>query len=835
MIGPDLDRLQVGELLGALATGPDGLGDADAAARLRRVGPNEPIARQRSQLLRRMLAFAASPLVLILLAASVVSAALGEATNAGIIAAMVVLSAALTMVQTYRSERAAEALRSLVAPTATVRRAGSWSEVAQRDVVPGDVIRLAAGDLVPADARILEERDLHVQQAALTGESLPVEKEATQASAETPLTEREDMVFLGTSVLSGTATAVVIRTGRLTVFGGVSQQLAVGPPETEFERGARLFGLLIMRTIFFLVLFVVLVGIAGRKDPLESLLFGIALAVGLTPEFLPMITTVTLGAGALRMARKGVIVKDLSAIENFGSMDILCSDKTNTLTTGEMRVDRSLGPFGAPTDEPLRLAALNGAFQTGVRSPLDQAILDRRPVDAGWTKVDEVPFDFVRRRLSVVVERGGQRLLVTKGAPEGVIAACAFVGEGEGALTESERERALAVFERLSGEGCRVLAVATRPMPTQERYGPEDETGLSLAGFVSFLDPPLEGVGKVIDALRRDGIEFKVLTGDNELVARHLCAVIGMDSGSIVLGSDLARVSDAALGALAERTTVFARVSPEQKSRILLALKRRGHVVGYLGDGVNDAPSLHLADVGVSVTDGVDVARDAASVILHEGRLDILHEGVLDGRKAFGNVVKYLLMGTSSNFGNMLSMAGASVFLPFLPMLPRQILLNNFLYDLAQVTIPTDNVDATFTRKPRRWDIRMIQRFMLLIGPISSAYDLLTFVVLLAVLHASPPLFQSGWFVESLATQTLVIFVIRTAGDPRRSRPSLPLVVSALGVVAVGLVLPFSPLAAVLGFTALPAPYFVFLGGAAVTYLALVELVKRRVMGGLLD
>ncbi|MDE3101114.1 MAG: magnesium-translocating P-type ATPase [Chloroflexota bacterium] len=827
--------MSVGELLAALATDEGGLTAAEASSRLRRVGPNEPIARRTSQLARRMVGFAASPLVLILLAACAVSAALGDVANATIIATMVVLSGALTMVQTYRSERAAEELRGLVAPTATVLRDRAWSEVPQRGVVPGDVIRLGAGDLVPADARILQERELHVQQAALTGESLPVEKEARPgAPPDVAVTDREDMVFIGTSVLSGTATAVVVHTGRETIFGGVSRQLATRPPDTEFERGARLFGLLIMRTVFFLVLFVVLVGIVARRDPFESLLFGIALAVGLTPEFLPMITTVTLGAGALRMARSGVIVKDLSAIENFGSMDVLCSDKTNTLTTGEMRVDRSLGPFGEARDDALRLAALNSAFQTGVHSPLDAAILARTTPEAGWTKVDEVPFDFVRRRLSVVVEHGGRRLLVTKGAPESVLDACGSLGGGGAPLGAPDRARALAVFDELSGEGSRVLAVAARPVPVQARYGPEDETALSLAGFVAFLDPPLEGVGSVLESLRRDGIEFKVLTGDSDAVARHVCAAIGMDTGEIVLGGDLARVSDAALGVLAERTTVFARVSPEQKSRILLALKRRGHVVGYLGDGVNDAPSLHIADVGVSVTDGVDVARDAASVILREGRLDVLHEGVVDGRKAFGNVVKYLLMGTSSNFGNMLSMAAASVFLPFLPMLPRQILLNNFLYDLAQITIPTDNVDATFTRKPRRWDIGMIQRFMILIGPISSAYDLLTFVVLLALLHASPPLFQTGWFVESLATQVCVIFVIRTAGDPWRSRPSLPLALSTLVVVAAALLLPFTPVAPVLGFVALPAAYFAFLAAAALAYLGMVEVVKRRVMGALI-
>jgi P-type Mg2+ transporter len=781
----------------------------------------------------------ANPLVIILLIASLVSAFVGEIVNASIIALMVVVSIVINFFQTWHSQRAAERLRGQVAPRATLLRDGEWSELPWREIVPGDVIRLSAGDLVPADARLLEARDLHVNQAALTGESLPVEKEASVkavAIAETAPgnpADARNAVFLGASIVSGTATALVTATGPATAFGDIAARLSARPPETEFERGTKQFGYLIMKTIIFLVFFVLLVSILMRHNPLESILFALALAVGLTPEFLPMITTVTLGRGALHMGRQKVIVKHLEAIQNFGSMDVLCSDKTGTLTSGEMTLDRHVDPLGDPADRVLLLGYINGSYESGVKNPINVAILKHDPLDiSAYRKVDEVPFDFERRRLSVVVETKGEILLITKGAPESVLTCCSqFEVNGQTRPLDNDmRAKCQAIYDGLSSTGYRVLAVASRPVPQQEVYRVADEKDLALAGFLAFSDPPLADAAESIEALRRDGVRVKILTGDSELVAHHICSQVGLNAKHIVLGEELDRISDLALAAVAEKTIVFARVSPAQKHRIILALKGRGHVVGYLGDGINDAPSLHAADVGISVATAVDVAKEAADIILLERSLRVLHQGIIEGRKAFGNVMKYLLMGTSSNFGNMFSMAAAAAFLPFLPMLPTQILLNNFLYDLAQITIPTDNVDASYIDKPRRWDIKMIRNFMICIGPISSIYDFLTFYMLLNIFHASEALFHTGWFVESLATQTLVLFVIRTAGNPFRSRPSLPLAITTVLIVLLGLLLPVSPLAKVFGFTPLPAMFFLFLSGMVITYLFLVEMVKRRLM-----
>lgn len=816
-----------------------GLTSAEAQQRLETVGPNEPAPVQRATLLRQLLLFFTNPLVLILLIASIIAGVLGEVVNAIIIVVMVLLSVALNFIQTARSQQAADRLRAAVAPTATVRRDGEWKELHRREIVPGDVIQLGAGDLVPADARLLEAHDLHVQQAALTGESLPVEKEAIELPSDaTPLLERLDMVFLGTSVVSGAATAVILKTGRATAFGDIAARLAAKPPETEFERGMRRFSLLIMRTVVFLVLFVFLVNVAFHRDLFESLLFAIALAVGLTPEFLPMITTVTLGQGALHMARQKVIVKHLAAIQNFGSIDVLCSDKTGTLTSGDMALGQTLDPFGKPAEQVFLLAYLNSFYETGIKSPLDVAILKRASLDVqSYQKLDEVPFDFERRRLSVVVEHDGERLMVTKGAPESVLSCCAsYAVDGQQhPLDAQARGQCETTYKQLSQQGYRVLAVASRVLPAQEAYRLQDERELTLTGYLAFIDPPLKDAAEILERLRSDGIEVKILTGDNELVTRHICEQIGLDVGEIVLGEALERMSDTALAHVAEQTTIFARVSPAQKNRIILALKSRRHVVGYIGDGINDAPSLHAADVGISVSTAVDVAKDAAEIILLERSLQVLHQGILEGRKAFGNVMKYLLMGTSSNFGNMFSMAGAAVFLPFLPMLPTQILLNNFLYDLAQVTIPTDHVDASMIQKPHRWDITLIRNFMIFIGPISSIFDFLTFFIMLSVFRASEMLFHTGWFVESLATQTLVLFIIRTAGNPLRSRPSRPLIITTLLIVVFGMLLPFTPAANALGFTPLPLTYFLFLFGMTVIYLLLVEVVKRLLMRRLLS
>jgi Mg2+-importing ATPase len=812
-----------------------GLTSDEAEKRLRRFGPNQPVADRRRLPVAELIGLFANPLALVLLTAAGVSAWVGDATGAGIIVAVVLAGAAINFTQTYRSARAIRRLREGVAVTATVLRDGTWREVPRREVVPGDVIRLSAGDLVPADCRLLSARDLHVQQAALTGESLPVEKDAAGQPADAPLRPDDPAaVFFGTSVVSGTATALVRATGPATAFGEVAARLADRPPETEFDRGTRRFGLFITQTVFVLVLFVFLVNAALKRDPLESLLFAVALAVGLTPEFLPMITAVTLAAGAVRMARRKVVVKHLAAMQNLGSMDVLCSDKTGTLTRGEMELVRVTDPLGDPATRPFELASLNSSFETGIRSPLDAAILRHQKFDtAAYRKVDEVPFDFDRRRLSVAVDGPAGRLLITKGAPEGVVACCSEyqIDARVLPLDESARARVAAACEALSRQGYRLLAVAVKAAPGQNTFRVADETGLTLVGLLAFLDPPRDDAAGVIHALNRDGVTVKVLTGDNELVARHVCEQVGLDAGRVVLGTEIEDMTDPALGAVAERATVFARLSPAQKNRVLRALKARGHVVGFLGDGVNDAPSLRAADVGVTVSTAVDVAKDAAEVILLEPGLDVLHRGIREGRQAFGNVMKYLLMGTSSNFGNMLSMAAATAFLPFLPMLPKQILLTSLLYDLAQLAIPTDRVDPSYVRKPRRWDVRLIRRFMLAIGPVSSLFDFLTFAVLLHLFCADAMLFHTGWFVESLATQTLVLFVIRTGGNPLRSRPSRALALGMVVVVVVGVLLPYSPLAEPLGFVPLSPGFLLFVIAATAAYLALVEVVKRQVLG----
>ena len=809
-----------------------GLTPQEAAARLDQFGPNEPTATRRHSLFSDFLHAFSNPLVLILVIAAVISAFMGEAVDAGIIGVIVLLSAIIDVAQTYRSQQAMERLRDRVAPTATVLRGGEWKEIQRREVVPGDIIRLSAGDLVPADARLLVARDLYVQQAALTGESLPCEKAATGEPV-SPKAEARNMVFLGTSVVSGTATAEVVATGPRTAFGDISARLAAHPEETAFDHGLRNFSQLLARTVLFLVIFLIVASILRHRDPFQSLLFAVALAVGLTPEFMPMITSVTLSKGAVAMARKKVIVKHLSAIQNLGSLDVLCSDKTGTLTAGTMSLDRSLDPFGNPSQRALELAYVNSKFETGIRSPLDDVILHQSPPRMeGGTKCDEIPFDFERRRLSVVVERQSRRILITKGAPEGILSLLSGY-EVNGKIepvSEDAAKRFQHTSDELNSQGFRSLAVAYVEVPARPNYSVGDECNLILAGFLTFSDEPLADAAQVMASLKQDGVEVKVISGDNDRVTGHVCAQVGIASGHILTGDELERMTDPALGHDVEETRVFARISPAQKNRILLALKHNGHAVGFMGDGINDAPSLHAADVGISVSTAVDVARDSADVILVEPGLRVLHDGIIEGRKAFGNVMKYLLMGTSSNFGNVLSMAAASFFLPFLPMLPTQILLNNLLYDVGQLTIPTDNVDDTYLQKPQRWNINLIRNFMVFIGPVSSLFDFLTFYVLLHVFRSSEAQFHTGWFVESLATQTLVLFVIRTSKNPLRSRPSRPLLATCLAVVAIGIYLPFSPLAGMLGFTRLPAAYFAFLVIATGTYLLLVEFAKRRLL-----
>ena len=813
-----------------------GLTSQEAEARLAEYGPNDPTSTRRGAFAFELLHLFLNPLVIILLVASVISAFLGQKIEAQLIFVIVVISVTIDFVQTYRSQRAIHRLQEHVSLTATALRDGGWQEIKRHEIVPGDIVRLSAGDLVPADGQLLEARDLYVQQAALTGESMPAEKEVRAGGeAEEKSPQAPDLVFLGTSVVSGTGVARMVATGPHTAFGAIAERLSVRPEETEFQRGLRHFGLLITRTVLFLVLFILVVRIAMHKDAFESFVFAVALAVGLTPEFLPMITSVTLGRGAIRMARNHVIVKHLPAIQNFGTIDVFCSDKTGTLTTGEMILDSSVDYLGQAADRPLALAYVNSKFETGIRSPLELAILktERHDADA-YLKCDEVPFDFERRRLSIVVKEktaadDSAGLLIVKGAPEAILdLSTAYESDGRTAPLDTDlRNRCRQTFNDLSSKGFRLLAVAYRNVDSRGRFTASDEHSLVLAGYLAFADPPSPDAAASVAAMKRDGVEVKILTGDNELVARHVCEQVGIENPGVMLGEELESTSDTALEHRAEETTVFARVTPMQKHRIIQALKRRGHVVGYMGDGINDAPSLHAADVGISVASAVDVARDAADIILLKPGLGVLHSGIIEGRRASANVLKYLFMGTSSNFGNMFSMAAASVFLPFLPMLPTQILLNNFLYDASQLTIPSDNVDEEYMRRPRPWDMKMVRNFMLTIGPISSIYDFLTFYVLLHFFHASQPEFHTGWFVESLATQTLVIFVIRTMGNPLKSRPSLPLAATTILIVATGIFLPYSPFTRLFGFVPLPAAFFVFLAISTVTYLALVELGKR--------
>lgn len=822
------------EIRGALATGETGLTSAEAAQRIERFGPNRFREHRARPLLLQFLSRFRNPLVIVLLVASGFSALTGDATDFFIILAIVLCSITLDFVQEHRANRASERLRHAVAVRATVLRDGRQQEVPLPSIVPGDLVLLAAGDLVPADGRVVVADDFFVQQPMLTGEPYPVEKRAVELpSAATDLSAADNAVFMGTSVISGSATVLVCRTGSQTEMGRIASSLEQAPPPTAFELGTRRFGLLIMRLTVLMVLFVLMVNALFHRPLLESFLFAVALAVGLTPELLPMVVSVTLARGAIRMARQRVVVKRLAAIQDLGSMDVLCTDKTGTLTEARIRLERHLDVAGNSSERVLRLAYLNSWFETGLRSPLDDAILAHADIDvAGWSKVDEVPFDFERRRVSVLLEKDGKRLLVVKGAPEEILRLSASFESGEAAalqpLDVSTRDRVRGLYEALGDEGFRTLGIGWREVPADHPHAAVgDESDLAFAGLAGFLDPPKVSAGPALSALAASGVEVKILTGDSERVTRHVCATLNIPVVGAVRGSDIDALDDQALAARVEGANLFCRVNPAQKNRIILALKARGRVVGYLGDGINDAPSLHSADVGLSVDTAVDVAKEAADMILLAHDLKVLYAGVMEGRRTFANIMKYVRMGTSSNFGNMFSMAGAALFLPFLPMLPTQILLNNMLYDISEVPIPLDAVDPEEIAHPRTWDMAAIRSFMLTVGPVSSVFDFLTFYVLLSVLGANESLFRTGWFIESLATQVLVIFVIRTQRNPLRSRPHPLLVAASLAVVALALWLPFGPLATYLGFVAPPPLFFAILAVMVVAYLALVEWVKR--------
>ena len=820
------------DLLHTLDATPAGLTTDEVERRRSIYGPNSLVRESRFVGLLTFVRFFANPLVIILLVAGGISFGLGDRIGGSIIITIVMLSVLLSFFMEFQARHAVEEIQKRVATTAAVLRDGKEQELPVADLVPGDIVVLNAGDLVPADARLLESKDLHVRESALTGESLPIDKAVGDLpEGKRGIADASNSVFLGTDVQTGIGTAVIVSTGKDTALGGIAHRLAMRPPETEFGRGIRHFGTMLTRVIMALVLFVLLVNIAFHRPLLESFLFSVALAVGLTPELMPMIITVTLAQGARRMTRKKVLVKQLAAIEDFGSIDILCSDKTGTITEGDIVLDKHVDVLGKEDESVLQLIYLNSYFEAGIKGPLDDAILKHgHPSIAEYEKLDELPFDFTRKRLSVVVRHGDEHLIITKGEAEGVLAVCKSVRvDGtDQPFDDGRKAEVEETFKKLSADGYRTLGVAVRNMEKQDTYAVSDEQEMTLVGFAAFLDLPKEGVQPVLEALKQNGISVVIMTGDNKYVTQKIANDVGLATDRIVSGADVDGMDDAALAYQAEHGAIFTRVSPEQKNRVILALKSRGHVVGFMGDGINDAPSLHTADVGISVMNGVEVAKDAAKIILLEKDLAVLNDGVIEGRRSFANIMKYIVMGTSSNFGNMFSMAAASLFLPFLPMLPTQILLNNLLYDASQIALPSDNVDPELLHRPKRWRIEFIRQFMVIIGPISSIYDFLTFGILLWGFHAytNASLFHTGWFVESLATQTLVVFVIRTAGNPFKSRPNRALLLAVFAVVIVAMVLPYTALGTLLKFTPLPLALLGVIAGLAVTYLLLVQAVK---------
>jgi len=796
-----------------------GLSEAQARARLAQYGANVVLRGRRHAVAVEYLLHFRNPLVLLLIAASSILGWTGETTSMTIILAIVLASVTLDFVQEHRAERSLARLQATIAATAVVVRGALRRVIPVAQIVPGDVVLLAAGDIVPADGRVIEADRVFVNEAALTGESFPVEK---AVGATLPM---------GASVASGSGLFVVDATGASTALGSMAAELASSRPEPPLKAGTRRFGGMILRLTLFLVLFVLLVNAAFHRAWLDSFLFAVALAVGLTPELLPMIVSVTLARGALRLARHHVIVKRPSAIYALGSIDVLCTDKTGTLTEARISVAGFEDAYGAANDRVLAIAAINSRFAAGVRSPLDDAILASRTNESsGCHKLDELPFDFSRRLMSVLVADGSEALLIVKGAPEDVLARCTYrAGSGsEHDIVPLDKAASIARFEALGEQGLRVLAVATRRLPPSHKSArTEDETDLAFEGFVTFFDPPRADAAHAVGALARAGIEVKVVTGDDERVARHVCDSLNVSIAGLLLGSEIDALSDEALAHAVLRTTLFCRVAPRQKTRVIRALRQSGRIVGFMGDGINDAPAMHAADVGISVQGATGVAREAADVILTRGRLGVVRDGVMEGRRTYANIMKYLMMATSSNFGNMLSMAAATLFLPFLPMLPVQILLNNLLYDISETAIPFDRVDEGELRRPHVWDVREIRRFMLVLGPVSSLFDLITFGVLLQI-GAGPALFQTGWFIESIATQVLVIFVIRTRHNPLRSRPHPLLFVTSLAVLAVAVALPFSPLGPLVGFVAPPATFFAVLIVLILGYLVLVQACKKR-------
>ena len=811
-----------------------GLTEKEAARRLRKFGENIVFKKKKFRPLVAFVRKFNSPLLQILIIASIVSFFIGQNINAIILLLMVLLSAILDFVNSYKSEKAVTSLIAKVVTTATVIRDGVKREIEFKEIVPGDIIFLSAGDIVPADAEVLDSRDFFVNQSALTGESFPVEKVAeTLAKSEPLYPGKKNLVFLGTNVVTGFATALVLRTGQKTEFGHIAERLTSGEALTDFEKNIKKFSTFIMWVTAILVAAVFLINAFLGRGILSSFIFSLAIAIGLTPELLPVIISVSLSRGSLLMAKKGVIVKHLPAIENFGSMDVLCTDKTGTLTEDRIVLVKYIDPFGAISDEALLYSYLNSFFHTGVATPLDNAIREYRHLDIrSYLKIDEIPFDAMRRRQSIVVEKKSERILITKGAPEEIMKICSHYEERESAVVfdKAKQIQAESQFQKLSLEGFRVLAIARKNLAGAKKtvYSKNEEQGMVFLGFVAFLDPAKSTAKKTVKELSELGIEIKIITGDNELLTEKICRDIGLEVKGVATGDKIDKLKDQELGSLAVETTIFARINPEQKERIIQSLRQAGKVVGYLGDGINDAPALKAADVGISVNNAVDVAKETADIILLMKSLCTLRDGVVEGRRTYHNTMKYILMVLSSNFGNMFSMVGASALLPFLPMLPTQVLLNNFIYDSSQLSLSTDAVDEEDMKKPSVWDMGFIKRYMFVFGLVSSIFDFLTFGFLYYCFRASESQFQTGWFIESIATQVFVIYIIRTKKIPfLESRPSRALFLNTFLAVAIAWLIPFLGVGAFFGFSPLPWNILAVIAGLVVVYLLLVEVVKR--------
>ncbi len=817
------------EMLQQLHTTAQGLTTDEARLRLTSYGRNLLKPQKRSDSLSLLIAQFKSPLILILLFATGLSFFLRDPVNALIILTIVLVSGLLGFWQEHSATNAVEQLLAMVQIKATVLRDGGPHEIPVEEIIPGDIVILNAGDIVPGDCLVQESKDLFVDEATLTGETYPVEKSVGVLAAETPLGQRTNSLWMGTHVVSGNAKALVIRTGKDTEFGKVSERLRLRPPETDFERGIRRFGYFLMEVTLVLVIAIFAINVYLARPVLDSFLFSLALAVGLTPQLLPAIISINLAHGAKRMAQERVIVKRLASIENFGSMNVICSDKTGTLTEGSVHLRSALDVEGAPSEKLFLHAYLNAFYETGFTNPIDEAIRSQRQFDlSGYRKTDEIPYDFLRKRLSILVAHGDTHLMVTKGALQNVLAVCSAAETGAGTLLDIAvmQDRIRQHFEEFSSKGFRTLGVAYKNMGSASLMSKIDEAGMTFLGFLVLFDPPKPNIIETIDNLKNLGVALKIITGDNHLVAANVSQQMGLSNTKILTGPELYRLSDGALLRHVADVDVFAEIEPNQKERIILALKKAGNVVGYMGDGINDASALHAADVGISVESAVDVAKEAADIVLLEKDLGVLVQGVREGRTTFANTLKYVFMATSANFGNMFSMAGVSLFLPFLPLLPKQILLTNLMTDFPEMTIATDRVDSEMVDYPRRWDIKAIRKFMITFGLVSSVFDYLTFGALLSILHATQDQFRTGWFLESVISASLIVLVIRSRKPFFKSRPGKYLLMATLLVVVVTLILPFTPLDEIFGFSRVPISFLVLIGIIIVAYIITAELAK---------